>query len=120
MLPNCRFLFLFISLLLLRLICAGASARLGVGGWQPIKDLNDSHVKGIAEFAVAEINKQSETNLKLDSIVKGEQQVVSGVNYRLILAIKDGVQSKSYEVTVWEKAWENFRKLISFKPAITI
>ncbi|GKV49023.1 hypothetical protein SLEP1_g55797 [Rubroshorea leprosula] len=53
-----------------------AIARLGVGGWQPIKDLNDSHVKGIAEFAVAEINKQSETNLKLESIVKGEQQVV--------------------------------------------
>ncbi|GLU15759.1 hypothetical protein SLE2022_322270 [Rubroshorea leprosula] len=99
---NFRFLFLFISFLLLLLICAGASARLGVGGWQPIKDLNDSHVKGIAEFAVAEINKQSETNLKLDSIVKGEQK------------------SKSYEVTVWEKAWENFRKLISFKPAITI
>ncbi|GLU15720.1 hypothetical protein SLE2022_321890 [Rubroshorea leprosula] len=102
MLSNFRFFFLFISLLLLPLICAGASARLGVGGWQPIKDLNDSHVKGIAEFAVAEINKQSETNLKLDSIVKGEQK------------------SKSYEVTVWEKSWENFRKLISFKPAITI
>ncbi|GLU15743.1 hypothetical protein SLE2022_322110 [Rubroshorea leprosula] len=117
---NFHFLYLFISLLLLTLIYADASARLGVGGWQPIKDLNDSHVKGIAEFAVWEINKQSKTNLKLDSIVKGEQQVVSGVNYRLVLAVKDGVQSKSYEVTVWEKAWKNFRKLISFKPAITI
>ncbi|GLU15722.1 hypothetical protein SLE2022_321910 [Rubroshorea leprosula] len=117
---NFHFLFLFVSLLLLPFICAGAGARLGVGGWQAIKDLNGSHVKGIAEFAVAEINKQSKTNLKLDSIVKGQQQVSSGVNYRLILAVKDGVQSKSYEVTVWEKAWENSRKLVSFKPAIAI
>ncbi|GLT69102.1 hypothetical protein SLA2020_412790 [Shorea laevis] len=109
------FLIFSVSLLLLSLACSGDGAT--VGGWQPIKDLNDAHVKEIAKFAVSEFNKQSNKNLKLNRIVKGEQQIVSGVKYRLTVNVKDGAESKSYEAIVVEKAWLKSRQLISFKPA---
>lgn len=114
-----KFVFLAVSLLLLPLICSGRS-DLGpmVGGWKPIKDLNDAHVKEIAAFAVSERSKQLGVSLNLDHVVKGEQQVVSGITYRLTLVAKDGgAGSKQYVATVWEKPWEKFRKLTSFKPA---
>jgi hypothetical protein len=85
------------------------------GGWQPIKNVNDPHVKEIGEFAVAEYNKSSKTNLKFVLVVKGETQVVAGTNYRLDVAAKDGAVTKYYEAVVWEKPWENFRSLTSFK-----
>ncbi|KAL0010817.1 hypothetical protein SO802_005925 [Lithocarpus litseifolius] len=36
-----------------------------------------------------EYNKESKSQLKFLSVVKGETQVVSGTNYRLIVATKD-------------------------------
>ncbi|KAL6207222.1 hypothetical protein ACLB2K_024466 [Fragaria x ananassa] len=50
------------------------------GGWSPIKDINDPHVKEIAEFAVSEYNKESGKKLELQRVVKGETQVVAGQN----------------------------------------
>ncbi|GKV18744.1 hypothetical protein SLEP1_g29083 [Rubroshorea leprosula] len=49
------FLIFPVSLLLLSLACSGDGAT--VGGWQPIKDLNDSHVKEIAKFAVSRVQQ---------------------------------------------------------------
>ncbi|CAK7344942.1 unnamed protein product [Dovyalis caffra] len=85
------------------------------GGWSPIKDLKDKHVVEIAEYAVAEHNKHEQSSLKLESIVKGESQVVAGTNYRLVLAVKGGAYKK-YQAVVYERPWENFRNLTSFKP----
>ncbi|XP_065854961.1 cysteine proteinase inhibitor 5 [Euphorbia lathyris] len=85
------------------------------GGWTPIKDLKDPHVAEIAQFAVSEYNNRSKTNLKLQSVVKGETQVVSGANYRLVLAVTGG-GIKKYEAIVWEKPWAHMRNLTSFKP----
>ncbi|KAJ9184648.1 hypothetical protein P3X46_004352 [Hevea brasiliensis] len=99
----------------LLLFAAIASAAV-LGGWQPIKNLKDPHVVEIGQFAVEEYNKRSNAHLTLVKLVKGEQQVVSGMNYRLILAVKEGKASKKYEAVVWEKTWENFRNLTSFEP----
>ncbi|GKV18746.1 hypothetical protein SLEP1_g29085 [Rubroshorea leprosula] len=114
-----RFCFLIfsVSLLLLSLVGSGVGDVAIPGGWEPIKDLNDAHVKEIAEFAVSEYNKQSNTTLKLNRIVKGEQQVVEGMKYRLTLNASDGAETKSYEATVWERLSPESRQLISFKPA---
>ncbi|XP_061999277.1 cysteine proteinase inhibitor 5-like [Rosa rugosa] len=61
-----------------------AAARSGMaGGWKLIKDINDPHVKEIAEFAVSKYNS------RVSEHVKGETQVVVGENYRLVIAIKD-------------------------------
>lgn len=98
-------------------LVAAAADRRGplVGGWQPIKDLNDPHVKEIAEFAVSEYNKKSGKKLVLQSVVKGETQVVAGENYRLVMAVKDNSLAANYEGVVYERIWEHTRQLLSFK-----
>ncbi|XVE57351.1 hypothetical protein DITRI_Ditri04bG0084200 [Diplodiscus trichospermus] len=89
-----------------------------VGRWEPIKDINDTHVREVAEFAVAEYNKRSKGSLKLNRVVKGEMQVVSGINYELDVETTDGTTTdpKQYEAVVWEKAMGSSRSLTSFKP----
>lgn len=111
--PQCFVVFIA---LLLPFIAVAARSKALVGGWGPIENLEDPHVKGIAEFAVSEYNKQSKAELKLVKVVKGESQVVSGTNYRLVIAVKNGAKSERYQAVVWEKTWENFKKLTSFDP----
>lgn len=62
-----------------------------LGAWQPIKDLNDPHVREIGEFAVSEHNKEVEHDQKLSlrRVVRGETQVVAGINFRLLLEVDD-------------------------------
>jgi hypothetical protein len=105
--PPC--VYLLIILLVLPLLASAA------GVWEPIKNVNDPHVKEIGEFAVAEYDKSSKADLKFMSVVKGETQVVAGTNYRLVLEAKDGAATKHYEAVVWEKPWQNLRNLTSFK-----
>ncbi|KAM7498924.1 hypothetical protein LguiA_023338 [Lonicera macranthoides] len=85
------------------------------GGWQPIKDPKDPLVQEIGKFAVTEHNKEAKTNLIYESVIKGETQVVAGTNYRLIISATDGITSGRYQAVVWDKPWEHFRKLTSFK-----
>ncbi|KAL0889378.1 hypothetical protein Bca101_013361 [Brassica carinata] len=94
---------IFLLLLSLVLLPLYASASPLVGGWRPLKDVNDPHVVEIGEFSVTEYNKQSKSGLKFMSVVSGESQVVAGIKYRLIVAVNDGVEiakagaSKNYE-----------------------
>ncbi|KAI3440200.1 Ubiquitin-like domain-containing protein [Psidium guajava] len=106
-------------LLPLLLLAVLPLSALAVGEWNPIKDVHDPHVKEIGEFAVAEFNKdpQHGTDLQFRGVITGETQVVSGTNYRLILAARDPVAVKNYEALVWEKPWEHFKQLKSFNPA---
>lgn len=113
---RCR-LFLVLSAALLLLSGEAAAARTAalVGGWSPIKNISDPHVQEIGKFTVTEHNRLAATNLKFQSVVSGESQVVSGVNYRLVVAAVDGGVSNKYEAVVWEKTWVGFRSLISFR-----
>lgn len=86
-----------------------------VGGWKPIEDVKDPHVVEIGEFAVNEYNKKEKKGLVLNEIVSGESQVVSGINYKLVLDAKDGSSNGKYEAIVWEKVWIGYRNLTSFK-----
>ncbi|KAF5733155.1 cysteine proteinase inhibitor 1-like [Tripterygium wilfordii] len=54
-------------------ITATVSKSQPVGGYFPIKDLEDPYVIGIAEFAISEYNKMAMTNLELISILKGNR-----------------------------------------------
>lgn len=97
-----------------------ASAALGggglPGGWSPITDTKDPQVVEIGKFAVNEYNKQAKTNLVFKRVKKGATQVVAGTNYRLVISANDGGRSNNrYLAVVWEKPWENFRNLTSFK-----
>ncbi|KAJ8636155.1 hypothetical protein MRB53_010422 [Persea americana] len=110
-----------ILLLLLALVhkLTPASAREPtlVGAWEPIKDVpNDPHVQGLGKFAVLEYNKENKANLSFERVVDGQEQVVAGVNYQLTVEAMAGKVTKTYEALVWEKDWEGFKSLISFKP----
>ncbi|XP_010256520.1 PREDICTED: cysteine proteinase inhibitor 1-like [Nelumbo nucifera] len=87
-----------------------------LGGWQPIKDVEDPHVQELARFVITQHNKEANTNLKFQKVVRGETQVVAGTKYRLIVAANDGHATNNYEAVVWEKPWEiSGRTLTSFK-----
>ncbi|XP_055816083.1 cysteine proteinase inhibitor 1 [Solanum dulcamara] len=106
-----------LSIILISSIFFHFSAALGgkAGGWTPLNDVNAPDVIAIGQFAVDEHNKEAGTKLKFQSIVKGESQVVAGTNYRLVIKAKDGGYVRKYLVVVWDKPWEKFKKLTSFK-----
>ncbi|MQM02766.1 hypothetical protein Taro_035539 [Colocasia esculenta] len=87
-----------------------------VGGYRPIPNIKDPHVQEIAEFAVAEYNKQVGKALVFISVVSGEQQVVAGTNYKLVIEAEDCGVIKTYETVVYDKSWEKVRELTSFNP----
>ncbi|GJW79296.1 probable inactive DNA (cytosine-5)-methyltransferase DRM3 isoform X1 [Tanacetum coccineum] len=84
------------------------------GGWKPI-DASDPEVIGIGKFAVNEHNKEEKASLNFIKVVKGESQVVAGMKYNLTIKAADGSVDKNYEAVVWDKPWQKFRQLVSFK-----
>jgi cystatin-C len=63
-------------------------------------------IRAAAEFAVAEQSKSSPSGgMKLVEIVVAEQQVVSGMNYRLVLRVKEGAKVRDAVAMVWWQSW---------------
>ncbi|KAI6704634.1 hypothetical protein NL676_007596 [Syzygium grande] len=111
-----RLLLLAAALLLLQVSAFGAApGEPLLGGWTPMKNLSDPYVREVAEFAVKTHNDDANTGLLLKKVVKGETQVVSGTNYRLVVEVKDGANTKNFEALVFDKPWEHVRRLSSFK-----
>ncbi|MFS7950517.1 putative Cystatin domain-containing protein [Helianthus anomalus] len=84
------------------------SAALGEGtlsgGWKPVPD-----------FAVDELNKEAHASIKFVKVIKGECQVVAGMNYNVTITVADGGAGKNYVALVWNKPWEKYMQLVSFK-----
>ncbi|XP_020995578.1 cysteine proteinase inhibitor 1-like [Arachis duranensis] len=113
---NNGYYLVFVLVSLLSTCLSSMAASLG-GYWTALKDVNNyPHVTELAEFAVTEYNKQSEKNLKLVKLLKGDMQVVAGFNYRFVLEAKDESGSSNFEAVVWEKTWDHFKSLTSFTP----
>lgn len=85
------------------------------GGSHPIKNLTDPHILDIANFAVTQHNKETNSNLIFERVIKGKIGVVEGLEYHLIIEAKDGTNICKYEAVVWEMEWLHFRNLTSFK-----
>ncbi|XP_047943138.1 cysteine proteinase inhibitor 1-like [Salvia hispanica] len=91
-----------ILLVILSIVAVVAATSLDrAGGWKPIGNPNAAQVVAVANFAVAEYNKEKKTSLVLVSVEKGESQVVSGINYRLLISAKDGAAEKTYSTVVY-------------------
>ncbi|CAA3028511.1 cysteine proteinase inhibitor 1-like [Olea europaea var. sylvestris] len=86
-----------------------------VGGYKPIDNPNDPTVIEIAKFAVDEHNKEAKSNLEFQKVVKGESQVVAGINYKLVISAVDGAAVQNYLAVIYEKPWQNFKSLTSFE-----
>ena len=87
-------------------------------GWEPINDINDKHIQELGDWAVLEFLKHVNCSLKFNKVVSGKEQVVSGMNYELVIDASDisGDLGK-YKAEVYEQKWTNTRKLISFGKA---
>ncbi|KAL0711518.1 hypothetical protein Bca4012_018496 [Brassica carinata] len=111
-------IFLFLLSIILLPLHIFASER--VGDWSPSKKLRDPHVVKIGQFAVSEYNIQSKSGLKFANVVRGEFQIVSGTNYRLVVEANDGSNSagKMYEAIVLEQPWRKSMNLTSFMPLL--
>ncbi|KAM0066055.1 putative Cystatin domain-containing protein [Helianthus debilis subsp. tardiflorus] len=110
---------LFITFLIMFFSCTKPSSALRggvlVGGWKPIPNITDPTVISIGKFAIHEHNKESHASLKFAKVIKGDQQVVAGMNYNLTITAADGGARKNYVALVWDKPWQKFRKLVSFE-----
>ncbi|XP_075499356.1 cysteine proteinase inhibitor 5-like [Primulina tabacum] len=100
------------------ILLSSSSIKASFAGWQAISNLTDPKVVEIGKFAVKEHNKRVNALLRFESIVKGETQIVNGINYRLIISATDALATNAesnYRVVVWDKPWKKERRLISFE-----
>nr|XP_008350152.1 cysteine proteinase inhibitor 1-like [Malus domestica] len=76
------------------------------GGYYPIENLNDPHLREIAEFAVSEYDKIHDQKLVFQKLVRGESQTIAGINYKLVIEVTDSSSVNSgpinYEIIVFE------------------
>ncbi|CAI8604492.1 unnamed protein product [Vicia faba] len=85
-----------------------------LGGWIPIKNINDPHVTSIANYAVTEYDKRSGSKLKLEKVISGETKIVDGIIFCLNISATTISASNKYNVVVLEKLSQ--RNLTSFVP----
>ncbi|PKI46548.1 cysteine proteinase inhibitor 1-like [Punica granatum] len=97
------------------LLLAAAFSITGLGGWKPIKDLNDPYIQEIANLAVTEYDRRSKVSLVLVSMKSSESQVVKGSVYHLIISATNGTTTADYDAIVPDKL-DHSRELTSFKP----
>ena len=111
-----RSLFFIVSLLLFvsMLSVTATRSRLDlVGGYEPIKNIDDRHIQSLGEFAVNEHNKQAKTQLKFEKVISGKLQIVAGTNYNLRLTALEGTVSRTYATLVFLDL-KNENHLINF------
>ncbi|WVZ57397.1 hypothetical protein U9M48_007785 [Paspalum notatum var. saurae] len=98
--------------LALSLAAAPARAALGgrgalVGGWSPIADVGDSHIQELGGWALGQAKHErlASDGLRFRRVVRGEQQVVSGMNYRLYVDAEDPAgRAAPYVAVVYEQS----------------
>ncbi|XBI66212.1 cysteine proteinase inhibitor-like [Triticum urartu] len=81
----------------------------------PMGQENDLDVIALARFAVSEHNNKANALLEFENVVKVKKQTVAGTMHYITIRVTEGGAKKLYEAKVWEKPWENFKKLEEFK-----
>jgi hypothetical protein len=72
-----------------------------VGGYSKVP-ITDEEVIAAAKYAVDEQSKREAEHLQLVRIRSSEQQVVAGMNYQLVLAVKKGTKERAAKATVYK------------------
>ena len=98
-----------------------APARVGMpGGWSAIPDVSDPHIQELGGWALGQAKRArlAGEGLQFRRVVRGEQQVVAGMNYRLYIDAADAAgRSAPYVAVVYEQSWTSTRQLTSFNKA---
>lgn len=104
---------LYILVISLCAFIGACAAEPMVGGYTKAAVTNREVVKA-AEFAINAHSKAIRGSkshypptLELHKILRAEQQIVAGANYRIILSVKENGKRRTAEVIVW---WQSWRK----------
>lgn len=89
----------FFAMLAIGVIANTSSAQIA-GGYGDA-DVADKTVKTAANVAVKRLAKIDGHPVTLISIVKAEQQVVAGMNYRLVMKVRELKRTRTYTVVVF-------------------
>ncbi|KAK9932852.1 hypothetical protein M0R45_020074 [Rubus argutus] len=117
--PNCLFLALFLFAFLLAVGAVSIHHSCHPSGDPQTDKINNPVMKDIAEFAISEINKQSQKKLVFQKVVsRRHRKHLEGRIYRLFIEVRDESLPTgpimNYKVYVYEICWKNFRKLKFF------
>jgi len=112
------FLLIAVAAIALCSVAPTAAARaphIIVGGWRLIKDVKDPHIQELGGWAVSEHVRQANDGLRFGRVVSGDEQVVSGMHYMLLIEATNGAgKSATYGAAVYEQEWTKTRKLLAF------
>ncbi|KAL3627347.1 hypothetical protein CASFOL_028710 [Castilleja foliolosa] len=119
--PHYSSLFIMLSIMMVFFLVANEASHPPFpsptpGDWQVIDNVNDTSVVNIGKFAVTEHNRETRKSLRFLNVVKGEMQVVSGTQYRLVINATDGGTTREYSAKVLSQPWNknNSTQLLSF------
>ncbi|CAA6662903.1 unnamed protein product [Spirodela intermedia] len=111
-------LLLLLVAILLILPNGGAAASRNprfLGSYEPIDDPEDAHIQALAKFAVRRHNKNSGDTLLLTRVLGGQQQVVMGMKYRLVIGAETDIGPEElYLAVVYEKVGKKSPDLTAF------
>ncbi|HEX8559807.1 MAG TPA: GerMN domain-containing protein [Pyrinomonadaceae bacterium] len=97
------------------IVCAGAGAARAqqqpVAGGYGERPTNDRGVAAAAAFAVRERGRQTGRRLTLVAVRRAEAQVVAGLNYRLLLSVREGRETRDVNAVVYQ----NLRRRMSLE-----
>ncbi|KAI3926215.1 hypothetical protein MKW98_028351 [Papaver atlanticum] len=114
---------LTISALLFICFLSYSSVNALPGGITEIKDVKtNKQVQDLGKFSVDEYNlkfkKGEEGSLTFQEVVKGQKQVVEGMQYFLKVSAMENGTPKLFDAVVVVKEWETpANRLISFDPS---
>ncbi|WVZ57396.1 hypothetical protein U9M48_007785 [Paspalum notatum var. saurae] len=114
-----RALLILTAMLLAAGAIAAAAVRAGPrpGGWSAIGDVSDPHIQELGGWAVAEHDRRvgGDGRLRFGEVTSGEEQVVAGMNYKLVLNATDAADGvvAAYAAFMYERVWTNTRQLSS-------
>ncbi len=86
------------------------AAPIMVGGFKAVS-VTDKNIISAANFALNKIGEAEEMDLKMGSILKAEQQVVQGMNYKILfksISIEDG---EEYELCLSAKVYRSLKNI---------
>ena len=98
------FLMLGLSVLLAGCRCGVEEEPGSLPGGFTEASLEDEDVLEAAGFAAEEIAASGPySDVFIKEILRAEQQVVAGMNYRLLLIVESGADARTVEALVWRK-----------------
>ena len=83
-----------------------------VGGFKTVS-VKDQGVIAATNFAMKKIGESEEMKLKLVSILKAEQQVVQGVNYKVLFQTTYYDGGEEYELCLTAKVYRNLKNVFT-------